>query len=235
MASEGFDRRRGSGASGASGASGSGVAGQGWLGPGAPDPAASGSPQPGPVGLSSAVKIVIAGGFGVGKTTLVGSVSEVPPLRTEELITEASSGVDDLTGLSGKTTTTVALDFGRITISPDLILYLFGTPGQDRFWFMWDELARGALGAVVLADTRRLDSCFPAVDFFERRRLPFIVAVNCFDDAYRYGTEEVRDALDLDLEAPILLCDARERESTKQVLITLMHHVMSVARLTPTH
>jgi uncharacterized protein len=177
--------------------------------------------------LSSAVKIVIAGGFGVGKTTLVGSVSEIPPLRTEELITEASSGVDDLAGVEAKSTTTVALDFGRITINPELILYLFGTPGQNRFWFMWDELARGALGAVVLADTRRLDSCFPAVDFFERRGLPFIVGVNCFDDAYRYGTEEVRAALDLDPYIPILLCDARDRESTKQVLITLMHHVMS--------
>jgi signal recognition particle receptor subunit beta len=181
------------------------------------------------------VKIVIAGGFGVGKTTLVGSVSEVPPLRTEELITEASSGVDDLDGVAGKSTTTVALDFGRITVSPELILYLFGTPGQDRFWFMWDELARGALGAVVLADTRRLDSCFPAVDFFERRGLPFVVGVNCFDDAYRYGTEEVRAALDLDPEVPLLLCDARQRDSAKQVLITLMHHVMATARLAAAH
>jgi uncharacterized protein len=181
--------------------------------------------------LSSAVKIVIAGGFGVGKTTLVGSVSEVPPLRTEELITEASSGVDDLAGVAAKSTTTVALDFGRITVSPELILYLFGTPGQDRFWFMWDELARGALGAVVLADTRRLDSCFPAVDYFERRGLPFVVGVNCFDDAHRYGTEEVRAALDLDPEVPLLLCDARQRDSAKQVLVTLMHHVMATARL----
>src|SRR4051795_5500401 len=119
----------------------------------------------------SALKILIAGGFGVGKTTMVGSVSEIRPLRTEEMLTELSSGVDDLSGLEDKTTTTVALDFGRITINPELILYLFGTPGQERFWFMWDELAHGALGAVVLADTRRLDSCFPAVDFFERRRL----------------------------------------------------------------
>jgi signal recognition particle receptor subunit beta len=177
--------------------------------------------------LSAAVKIVVAGGFGVGKTTLVGSVSEVAPLRTEELVTEASSDVDDLSGVEAKSTTTVALDFGRITINPELVLYLFGTPGQHRFWFMWDELAHGALGAVVLADTRRLDSCFAAVDFFERRGLPFVVGVNCFDDAHSYGTEEVRAALDLTPRVPVLLCDARERDSTKQVLTTLMHHVMA--------
>ncbi|HEX2133100.1 MAG TPA: ATP/GTP-binding protein [Actinophytocola sp.] len=183
------------------------------------------------LGSAAAVKIVVAGGFGVGKTTMVGSVSEVPPLRTEELITEASAGVDDLSGVEAKHTTTVALDFGRITINPELILYLFGTPGQNRFWFMWDELARGALGAVVLADTRRLDSCFPAVDFFERRGLPFIVGVNCFADAYHYTDDEVRGALDLDPHVPLLLCDARDRESTKDVLITLMRHVMSDTRL----
>jgi len=185
-------------------------------------------------GLAAAVKVVVAGGFGVGKTTMVGSVSEVAPLRTEELITEASSGVDDLTGVETKNTTTVALDFGRITINPELILYLFGTPGQNRFWFMWDELARGALGAVVLADTRKLDSCFPAVDFFERRGLPFVVGVNCFDDAFRYGTEEVRAALDLDEHVPVLLCDARDRDSTKLVLITLLQHVMARTRLAGT-
>ncbi|MBK1784273.1 GTP-binding protein [Prauserella cavernicola] len=182
---------------------------------------------------ATAVKLLVAGGFGVGKTTMVGSVSEVPPLRTEELLTSASEGVDDLAGVEAKSTTTVALDFGRITISPELILYLFGTPGQDRFWFMWDELATGALGAVVLADTRRLESCFPAVDFFERRGLPFVVGVNCFDGAHRYGTEEVRAALDVDPTVPMLLCDARDRESTKQVLVTLIQHVMRNAELLP--
>ncbi|MFF5986033.1 GTP-binding protein [Prauserella flavalba] len=194
---------------------------------------ASGNSDPRRRLTATAVKLLIAGGFGVGKTTMVGSVSEVPPLRTEEVLTSASEGVDDLAGVERKTTTTVALDFGRITINQELILYLFGTPGQDRFWFMWDELATGALGAVVLADTRRLESCFPAVDFFERRGLPFVVGVNCFDGAHRYGTEEVRAALDVDPTVPLLLCDARDRESTKQVLVTLIQHVMRNADLVP--
>jgi uncharacterized protein len=177
---------------------------------------------------TSAVKILIAGGFGVGKTTMVGSVSEIVPLRTEEMLSEISGGVDDTGGVEGKTSTTVALDFGRITISDSLILYLFGTPGQERFWFMWDELALGALGAVVMADTRRLDACFPAVDFFERRQIPFILAVNNFFGEQLYTDDEVRDATDLDAHVPVIQCDARDRESGKAVLATLLQHLMAL-------
>jgi uncharacterized protein len=173
-------------------------------------------------------KILVAGGFGVGKTTLVSTISEIRPLRTEETLTEVSLGVDDLSGVDGKTTTTVAMDFGRITMSNRLIGYLFGTPGQDRFWFMWDELAYGALGAVVLADTRRLADCFPAVDYFERRQLPFIVAINAFDGSPRYAIGDVRVALDLDPDVPTIVCDARQRASVKQVLIALVEHVLAV-------
>ncbi|GAA4013781.1 ATP/GTP-binding protein [Allokutzneria multivorans] len=177
--------------------------------------------------IPTSVKVLVAGGFGAGKTTMVGSVSEIPPLSTEELLTEASTDVDDLVGVEEKTTTTVALDFGRITINPEIVLYLFGTPGQNRFWFMWDELANGAIGAIVLVDTRRLDSSFPSVDFFERRKIPFIIAVNCFDDAHHYQTDEVRQALALSAEIPILMCDARERESSKQALVRLVEHALS--------
>ncbi|MET0237479.1 MAG: ATP/GTP-binding protein [Kibdelosporangium sp.] len=176
--------------------------------------------------IPNAVKILVAGGFGVGKTTMVAAVSEIAPLSTEELLTEAGVGVDDLAGIENKRTTTVALDFGRITISPELILYLFGTPGQGRFWFMWDELAYGCLGAVVLADTRRLDTCFPAIDFFERRGVPFVIAVNCFDGATAYDVNEVRDALDVGPDVPIALTDARDRASAKEVLITLVEYVL---------
>jgi signal recognition particle receptor subunit beta len=174
-------------------------------------------------------KIIVAGGFGVGKTTSVGAISEVRPLHTEEALTSASVGLDDLSGVGGKTTTTVAMDFGRITIGKHLVLYLFGTPGQERFWFMWDELSYGALGAVVLADTRRLGDSFPSVDYFEKRQLPFIVAINCFDDAPRYDPRDVRIALDLDPNVPAVLCDARQRDSVRQVLITLVEHVLASA------
>jgi signal recognition particle receptor subunit beta len=176
--------------------------------------------------LPVALKILVAGGFGAGKTTLVGAVSEIQPLRTEEYLTDESIGVDDLSGVESKKTTTVAMDFGRITFSDNLMLYLFGTPGQNRFWFVWDELATGAIGAIVVADTRRLAACFPSVDYFEQRGTPFIIAVNCFEGARQYGTEEVRHALDLDPNVPVLLCDARQRTSGKDALITLVEHAM---------
>ncbi|MET9735055.1 ATP/GTP-binding protein [Streptomyces sp. NPDC006458] len=175
------------------------------------------------------LKILVAGGFGVGKTTLVGAVSEIKPLRTEELLTEAGRPVDDLSGVEAKHTTTVVMDFGRITLREDLVLYLFGTPGQERFWFMWDELSEGALGAVVIADTRRLEDCFAAVDYFERRSIPFVVGVNCFEGSARYPVGDVRRALDLDDAVPVVLCDARERESVKEVLIGVVQHAMTFA------
>lgn len=171
-----------------------------------------------------AFKILIAGGFGAGKTTMVGSVSEIRPLQTEEVLTGAP-GADDTSGVSGKQSTTVTMDFGRITLNDDLQLYLFGTPGQDRFWFLWDELSQGALGAVVLADTRRLAECFPSIDYFEQRGTPFVVAVNCFDSQQRFATEAVRRALDLDEDVPVVFCDARERPSARNVLIELVEYV----------
>jgi signal recognition particle receptor subunit beta len=175
-----------------------------------------------------ATKIVVAGGFGVGKTTLVSAVSEITPLQTEALMTEASEETDDLTGTPQKLTTTVAMDFGRITLDDDLVLYLFGTPGQQRFWFMWDDLVRGAIGAVVLADTRRLEDCFPALDYFESSGLPYMVAVNHFDGSERFEPEDVREALTIPVHIPVMIMDARRRISVIEILLALVGHALDV-------
>jgi len=180
----------------------------------------------------ASTKIVIAGGFGAGKTTFVGAVSEIMPLRTEAILTDASVGIDELAGTPDKNTTTVAMDFGRITLgNEDLVLYLFGTPGQRRFWFMWDDLVRGAIGAIVLADVRRLQDSFATVDFFEARGLPFLIAINDFDDAPKYPVEEVRKALSLSPGVPVITIDARQRDSAKQALIAIAEYAL--AQLTP--
>ncbi|MFK4102959.1 GTP-binding protein [Streptomyces sp. NPDC019531] len=180
----------------------------------------------------AAVKILVAGGFGVGKTTLVGAVSEVTPLRTEEYLTVAGEGIDDVDGVEDKSTTTVAMDFGRITVNPQLVVYLFGTPGQERFWFMWNDLVQGALGAIVLADTRRLESSFASIDFFESRGIPFAIGVNCFHGHADSSEQEVRDALTLGPEVPLVMGDMRQREVGRDVLLALVEHLIVVMAAT---
>jgi uncharacterized protein len=178
----------------------------------------------------TSVKFVIAGGFGVGKTTFVGAISEIEPLRTEAAMTTESRGIDDLSQIQGKTTTTVAMDFGRITVDDTLVMYLFGTPGQERFGFMWDDICLGALGAVVLVDPRRITDSFPGVDYFEANAIPFVIGVNVFDAAPRYPVPEIREALGVSHETPIVECDARNKDSVKMVLLTLLEALVAKAR-----
>ncbi|MCF3129727.1 MULTISPECIES: GTP-binding protein [Streptomyces] len=176
-------------------------------------------------GGTRSVKVMIAGGFGTGKTTLVRSVSDIKPLTTEETLTQASVGDDHLIGVADKTETTVSLDFGKISLNDSLMLYLFGTPGQERFWFLWNGLFKGALGAIVLVDTRRLASSFRAIEEMERQDVPFVIALNIFPDSKQHPIEEIRDALDISPDIPVVACDARDRASSRDVLIALIRHL----------